>query len=185
MLRGFNINRKVIQIVHDDYNLELSLRFEDCIDNFIAHSKYIFEQLNEKLPHRKSDITLIYYGIPISKNENSLENESGDLRLLFLGRHVEEKGIFDIYEIDKFLKENNISVKWTILGKGPETEKVKKQWINESNAVFLTPESNEEVLEIDLEDLEGYDDTILKILVDEQVSLKFFVQFAVCQCALI
>ena len=44
------------------------------------------------------------------------------------------------------------------------------------------PVGNEEVLEIDLEDLEGYDDTILKILIDEQVSLKFFVQFAVCAC---
>jgi hypothetical protein len=41
------------------------------------------------------------------------------------------------------------------------------------------PVGNEEVLEIDLDDLEGYDDTILKILLDEKVDLKFFVQFAV------
>jgi hypothetical protein len=41
------------------------------------------------------------------------------------------------------------------------------------------PVGNEEVVEIDLDDLEGYDETILNILLEEKVSLKYFVQFAV------
>ena len=41
------------------------------------------------------------------------------------------------------------------------------------------PVGNEEVVEIDLDDLEGYDDTILNILLEENVPLKYFVQFAV------
>ena len=43
------------------------------------------------------------------------------------------------------------------------------------------PVGNEEVLEIDLDDLEGYDEAILKILQDEKVHLKFYIQFAVIQ----
>ena len=41
------------------------------------------------------------------------------------------------------------------------------------------PVGNEEVVEIDLNDLEGYDETILNILLEEKVPLKYFVQFAV------
>lgn len=41
------------------------------------------------------------------------------------------------------------------------------------------PVGNEEVVEIDLDDLEGYDETILNILLEEKVPLKYFVQFAV------
>jgi len=41
------------------------------------------------------------------------------------------------------------------------------------------PVGNEEVVEIDLDDLEGYDETILNILLEEKVSLKYFVQFSV------
>jgi hypothetical protein len=103
MLRAFNIDRKVIQIVHDEYNLDLSNKFEDCIDVFIAHSKFIYNQLQKQLPKRLDDIKLIHYGIPISNDFKRSKNESQNLRLLFLGRHIKDKGIFDIYEINKLL----------------------------------------------------------------------------------
>ncbi len=148
MLRAFNIDRKVIQIVHDEYNLNLSIQFEDCIDKFIAHSKYIFEQLSIKIPHRINDIQLIHYGIPIKEKVSRNINIDNNLNLLFLGRHVKDKGIFDIYEINKILKEKNINVTWTILGKGPETVNVIKQWENENNVSFLTPDTQSEVLDI-------------------------------------
>ena len=148
MLRAFNIDRKIIQIVHDEYNLNLSLQFDDCIDYFIAHSKYIYEQLSIKIPHRLNDIQLIHYGIPIKENVSRNKNIDQNLKLLFLGRHVKDKGIFDIFEINKLLKKKNINVTWTILGKGPETVNVIKQWENESNVTFLTPDTQSEVLDI-------------------------------------
>jgi glycosyltransferase involved in cell wall biosynthesis len=89
------------------YNLNLSIQFEDCIDKFIAHSKYIFEQLSIKIPHRLNDIQLIHYGIPIKEKVSRNINIDNNLNLLFLGRHVKDKGIFDIYEINKILKEKN------------------------------------------------------------------------------
>jgi len=148
MLCAFNIDRQVIQIVHDEYNLDLSVQFEDCIDVFIAHSKYIYEQLIYKLPQRSKDIKLIHYGIPLENKVIRVKNEISPLRLLFLGRHVIDKGIYDLYKINVFLKEKQINVSWTILGKGPETQNVKKQWQGQSNVSFLTPKSNNEVLDI-------------------------------------
>ena len=120
MLRAFNINRHVIQIVHDEYNLDLSLKFEDCIDVFISHSNYIYEQLIAKLPHRLNDIKLFHYGIPIEKNIIRIKNEINPLRLLFLGRHVKDKGIYDLFEINEYLKINQIDRKSTRLNSSHE-----------------------------------------------------------------
>src|SRR5580765_3235758 len=36
MLQAFKTGKKVIQIVHDGYNVQLSLKFEEVIDKFIA-----------------------------------------------------------------------------------------------------------------------------------------------------
>lgn len=148
MLKAFNIDRKVIQIVHDEYNLSLSIKFENCIDKFIAHSLHIYNKLSDSIPNRKSDIAFIHYGIPIQQNINKVRNIENKLNLLFLGRHVKDKGIFDLYEINTIIKKRNIEVNWTILGKGPETEKILKQWKNEINVTFKTPYSNKELFEI-------------------------------------
>ena len=56
--------------------------------------------------------------------------------------------LFRSYEINKILKEKNILVKWTILGKGPETNAVVKQWQGERNVDFYCPSSQKEVMEI-------------------------------------
>ncbi len=146
MLRAFNIDRKVIQIVHDEYNLSLSIRFENCIDKFIAHSKYIYDKLHSELPSRKDDIQFIHYGIPISEAVSLNKKESGKLNLLFLGRHDVNKGILDIIEIENILSERGIEVHWNILGKGPETKRVMEQWRDKENVRFYTPENQVELL---------------------------------------
>ena len=154
MLRAFNVDRKVIQIVHDDYNLTLSLKFENCIDKFIAHSRYIFDRLLDAMPGRMKDIELIHYGIPLANLSIDKFNQTRSLNLLFLGRHDVKKGIYDIYEIDGLLQKKGIEVNWTILGKGPETEHVKRQWAGKRNAIFKLPAQHEDVMrEIEKHDI--------------------------------
>jgi glycosyltransferase involved in cell wall biosynthesis len=154
MLKAFNIDRKVVQIVHDEYNLSLSVKFEKCIDKFIAHSVYIYNQLIESIPNRKSDIVLIRYGIPIQDSQIIKNSTQSNLNLLFLGRHSKAKGIYDIFEINNIIEEKGFKVFWTILGKGPETENVKAQWSGKENVTFKTPENNDEVmLEISKNDI--------------------------------
>ncbi|TDQ19373.1 glycosyltransferase involved in cell wall biosynthesis [Algoriphagus boseongensis] len=139
MLQAFNIPRKVVQLVHDPYNVELSLKFHDVIDHFITHSCYIYDILKAQLPHRATDLTYVPYGIPLHPpvmRELRLEKS---LKTVFLGRHDKAKGVYDLYEIDRILKEWNVQVDWLILGKGPETGGLHQQWNGQPHVVFETP----------------------------------------------
>lgn len=146
MLQAFNIPRKVVQLVHDEYNLSLSIKFKNCIDCFVCHNKYISEKLCLNLPDRINDIHFFNYGIPIQNNYS--RNYNSRLKLLFLGRHDKQKGIFDLFEIEKILQQNNVEVDWTVLGKGPESEALKLQWANNDNVKFYLAKNNSEVLKI-------------------------------------
>ena len=146
MLQAFNIPKKVVQIVHDLYNFELSLKYHDCIDVFIAHSMFISEKLKKAFPNRITDIHFIPYGIPLYPSIIISKNETNSLNLLFLGRHTASKGIFDLIKINQILVEKCIYVNWIILGNGPETEQFKNEWQNEPNVSFRHQPTVSEVM---------------------------------------
>ena len=147
MLQAFNIPRKVVQLVHDSYNIELSKRFHIVIDAFIAHNKDIYNQLMNLFPDRKSDIHFQPYGIPFDEERFHSKEKNKILSLLFIGRHDIGKGIYDLYDINTRLYAKNIQVEWYILGKGPETEKLKNQWMSQQNVTFILARDNDEVLD--------------------------------------
>ncbi|HMH23185.1 MAG TPA: glycosyltransferase family 4 protein [Puia sp.] len=147
MLTRYNIPKKVVQIVHDAYNVKLSIQFEEVVDVFICHSLFYYETLCQLLHQRRKDIFHIPYGIPLAGTPGTNRLHDGPLKLMFLGRHDTNKGIFDLYEIHRLLQQKGISVKWMILGKGPETERLKQQWQDEPAVEFYTPPTNEEVLQ--------------------------------------
>lgn len=151
MLQAFNIPRKVVQLVHDPYNIELSKKYHEVIDGFIAHNRDIYNQLNNLFPHRKKDIHFQPYGIPLDFTLSYQKNRNKRLKLIFIGRHDKEKGIYDLYKINQKLKLNGIEVDWTILGKGPETKNLKIQWADERNVLFHLAIDNKEVLKYALE----------------------------------
>ena len=148
MLNAFNVPRKVVQLVHDPYNLSLSVKFHEVIDAFVAHSEYIYRELIKMLPERSSSIYYIPYGIPIfnKRIKSCTINES--LKLVYLGRHDKQKGIYDLFHINQLLESANIFVEWTMLGKGPESDNFKKQWGEKTNVNFLTPESADSLAEL-------------------------------------
>jgi glycosyltransferase involved in cell wall biosynthesis len=146
MLQAFNIPRKVVQLVHDSYNLELSKKFHFVIDGFIAHNKNIYNQLINLFPERKNDIHFQPYGIPFVEERIHSKVKNKELKLLFIGRHDTGKGIFDLFEINTQLLAKNLSVEWYILGKGPETERLKNQWSSQHNVTFVLARDNDEVL---------------------------------------
>ncbi|MCX6300346.1 MAG: glycosyltransferase [Bacteroidetes bacterium] len=146
MLQAFNIPKKVVQIVHDLYNVDLAKKYHDCVDVFIAHSMYISEQLKEILPHRTADIYFIHYGIPLHPTSILTIKETKPLKLLFLGRHTATKGIFDLIKINRLLVEKNIYVQWVILGNGPDTVQLKNEWNGIHNVSFKHPPSITEVM---------------------------------------
>lgn len=139
MASRFNLNKKIVQIVHDVYNFRLSFQFEQYIDAFICHSEFIYDLLCQFFPQRRKDIHLRYYGIPLADVDRKSRLHGNVLKLVFLGRHDKAKGVYDLYEINNILKEKGVQVNWTILGKGPETEELQQQWSLESNVKFETP----------------------------------------------
>lgn len=146
MLQAFNIPRKVVQLVHDPYNVELSLKFHDVIDHFITHSHYIYEILTAHLPHRATDVTYVTYGIPLHPPVMRELRPENPLKTVFLGRHDKAKGVYDLYGIDRILKERNVHVDWLILGKGPETRGLHQQWNGHTHVVFETPASYSDLM---------------------------------------
>jgi glycosyltransferase involved in cell wall biosynthesis len=148
MLRAFNVPRKVVQLVHDPYNVDLSLKFHDVIDCFIAHSKYIYDTLKMRLPNRSEDIIYLPYGIPQQSAPIRNVRPERSLKMVFLGRHDKAKGVYDLFKINNILKENNVHVNWVILGKGPQTDTLQQQWQGTDNVQFFTPPVFSEVLQI-------------------------------------
>lgn len=148
MLSYYNLDRKVIQIVHDGYNVTLALQYGDVADAFICHSYFFYEMLCQLLPTRRNDIFFIPYGVPISGYKRSELGKNDPIKLFFFGRHDVQKGIFDLIEIENYLQAASVPTDWLILGKGPGTNELKQQWKGKKNIRFATPATNDEVLQL-------------------------------------
>ena len=142
----YDLGRTVIQIVHDEYHLGLAVRHQVVVDAFIAHSKEFFERLRAALPSRQETIFYLPYGIPIPSRAR--QHASGPLRLLFVGRMTESKGIFDLPRIDEILAEAGVVVHWTLVGDGPRREALRAQWSAPGRVRYVVPEVNEDVMKV-------------------------------------
>ena len=143
----YNLGKTVFQIVHDAYNLRLAQRFEPVVDVMIAHSKYFFEQLQEKLPHRRESIFYLPYGIPIGCRIRQ-RNETGLLHLVFLGRLHNGKGVHDLPKIDRMLQSASVFVRWTIIGDGPERQRLMDSFPASERVRYASPQSSDDVLSL-------------------------------------
>jgi glycosyltransferase involved in cell wall biosynthesis len=140
----YDLKRSVILIVHDEYHLGLALRHELVADALIAHSKIFYDRLREALPHRVESIHYLPYGIPIP--QTCRKPSSGPLRLLFIGRMTTQKGIFDLPDIDRRLHAAGVDVRWTLVGDGPERDRLFEQWSPKAPLKRVVPKTNDEVL---------------------------------------
>ncbi len=143
---AYDLERAIVQIVHDEYHLGLALRHEVVVDGFIAHSKIFYDRLRSELPHRHESIHYLPYGIPIP--EASRQPSSGPLRLLFIGRMTSQKGIFDLPEIDRLLDEAGVEVEWTLVGDGPERRRLLEEWTPKAPMRHVVPNANDDIFEL-------------------------------------
>ena len=134
----------VFQIVHDAFNLRLANAYEKVVDVFIAHSCHVYEELLNKLPHRASSIFHIPYGIKLAPCAR--DPGQGQLRLLFLGRLTQGKGVFDLPKIDRSLSAAGLSARWTIIGDGPDGCELMSLLPPSERVHYTSPSSNDEVL---------------------------------------
>ncbi len=146
MLDHYHVPQTTFQLVHDEYNLRLAKEYGHVVDVFICHNAFIQSQLLLLYPDRKNDIFFLSHGVQIPKFFR--EKKSSPLRLLFLGRFTKSKGIFDLPKIAAILREKGVSVSWTCIGSGPEELDFKSSWHMLDNVKFISPKTNEEVIEI-------------------------------------
>ena len=131
MLDHHPVKQTVYQLVHDDYNVRLACKYGHVVDVFICHNRVIEEKLKALLPDRHDTIFYRPHGVPVSNRHTVYSQDPEPLRLFFLGRMTESKGIFDLPAIDAALKARQCKVQWTLAGDGPSLANLQAKWKTE------------------------------------------------------
>ena len=122
--------KTVVQILHGDYDYyyDLAAAHEPLVHAFVAYSRVVFDTLQRRLPHRRDAIFWMPYGIPISDARREGAASSAPLRLIFVGRLDEAKGVRSLPVIDRLLRDAAVPVTWTIVGSGPAGPALHDAW---------------------------------------------------------
>jgi glycosyltransferase involved in cell wall biosynthesis len=142
-----DFGRAVIYVLHgdSDYYYDLAVKHDAVVHAFIAYSRRMYEQLLARLPHRTGTIFHLPYGIPLPANAS--RPRGGPLRLVFAGRfEQQQKGIFDLPEIDRALSAQGVVAEWTIAGAGPDEMELKRQWAFNPDVRWMGALSNDAVI---------------------------------------
>ena len=139
---------KTIHIIHSsgEYNFENVKKYQGIIDTIVSVSKYIKNKAIETVGKEKIKHEYISQPVP-NNNVTRKINKEKTLNIVFVGRITEEKGIFDLPQIDSLLKQKNIGVNWTIVGFGKDKNQLQKTW-NNKNVIWKGKLTNKEVYEI-------------------------------------
>jgi glycosyltransferase involved in cell wall biosynthesis len=147
MLDHFPTQLTTYQLVHDSYNVGLAKKYGHLTDVFICHNTSILRDLQSLFPDRINRIFYLPHGVHIPSYSRKSSEPGRPIKLIFIGRMTESKGIFDLPVIDRLLKAKGVPVEWVCIGNGPELNTLKSVW-GENSALFLSPDTNEEVLQI-------------------------------------
>lgn len=144
---AFSNPKTIFHLIHDYYYVNQNIGLGDLADVCIAHSTFFSDAVFASQPMLFADRTFyIPYGVKqLPAFPTKSKNEA--LKLVFLGRLDEGKGVLMLKSIDEMLIKQNVQVQWTIIGKGPLEEIVHTQWLNSGNVLFLKPDSTGEVYE--------------------------------------
>jgi len=116
-----DFGRAVMYMLHGDieYYYDLAVRHDSVVHALIAYSRRMYDELIARLPHRADTIFHLPYGIPLSTSGRC--RADGPLRVIYAGRlEQQQKGVFDLPEIDRALQAMGVDVAWTIAGTGPD-----------------------------------------------------------------
>jgi glycosyltransferase involved in cell wall biosynthesis len=124
-----DFGKAVVYMLHGDteYYYDLAVKHEPIVHAFIAYSRRMHDELLARLPHRRATIFHLPYGIPLPAAVR--RPAPGPLRVVYAGRfEQEQKGIFDLPEIDRALQARGVDVVWTVAGAGPDAAELERRW---------------------------------------------------------
>ena len=148
MLARHDPGRAVVQVVHGDYDYYYRLAEDHApvVDAFVGCSRHIVAQLQARLPHRSADIHYLPHGVELPATVRTAA--PGPLRLLFVGRLDEAKGVHDLPAVDRELASRGVDARWTIVGDGPERDALRAAWPAGPRIAHLGTLPREQVLEL-------------------------------------
>jgi glycosyltransferase involved in cell wall biosynthesis len=128
LAHAYDMGRAVVQIVHGDYDYyyDLATRHQAVIDVFVAYSRRIAETLRRRLPLRAADVYHLPFGIPSPPTVRRAV--PGPLRVVYVGRLDEAKGLLDLPVVDELLRRRGVDVAWTLIGSGPLESRLREAW---------------------------------------------------------
>lgn len=94
---------------------------ETRVKSFAVVTETVKQQLIDNYHIDKSKIVVVYHSYESSKFYVKAKNEAENLKAIFVGRLVKEKGVDDLLSIAKF----NPEIGFVIVGEGPQSEYVK------------------------------------------------------------
>jgi glycosyltransferase involved in cell wall biosynthesis len=144
-----DFGRAVIHILHADieYYYDLAVRHDPIVHAFIAYSRRMYDELVARLPHRADTIFHLPYGIPLPTAVR--RPVEGPLRVIYGGRfEQQQKGVFDLPEIDRALQAMGVTVAWTIAGMGPDEDELKRRWAFNPGVRWMGALANAALLEL-------------------------------------
>ena len=124
-----DFGRAVIYMLHGDieYYYDLAVRHDPIVHAYIAYSRRMYDELIARLPHRADTIFHLPYGISLPSAVR--RPADGPLRAVYAGRFEhQQKGVFDLPEIDRALQAMAVQVAWTLAGTGPDEAELKRRW---------------------------------------------------------
>jgi glycosyltransferase involved in cell wall biosynthesis len=143
-----DFGRAVIYMLHGDteYYYDLAVRHDPIVHAFIAYSRRMYDELLARLPHRAATIFHLPYGIPLPAAVR--RPAGGPLRTIYAGRFEhQQKGLFDLPELDRLLQARGVDVQWSIAGAGPDEAELKRRWAFNPRVQWLGRLSPPELLE--------------------------------------
>ena len=144
----YDSGRAVVAINHGDFDFyyDLAVRHQETIDAFVTYTNQMARRLRELLPHRQDSIFLLPYGVDIP--DSVRQPIGGRLRLLYVGRLAEDKGVFDLPLIDRRLRELGVDATWTVQGAGPDESRLRTAWSDRLDIQWTGQQSKADVLRL-------------------------------------
>jgi glycosyltransferase involved in cell wall biosynthesis len=144
----YDSGRAVVAINHGDFDFyyDLAVRHRDTIDAFVTYTERMRHRLQQLLPDRHESIFLLPYGVDIPSKLR--RPAPGRLRLLYVGRLSQDKGVFDLPLIDRRLREIGVDVLWTVQGAGPDDARLRAAWSDRPDIRWTGQQSKSDVLRL-------------------------------------
>ena len=144
--RRFNNPKTIYNLIHDFYYVKQQVNLGDRTDVAIAHASLFSDAVFAADPGAFAGRS-IYIPYGVQQRDAFPEKDTRALNLVFLGRLEKGKGVHRLIEIQKQLKELDIPVNWTIIGKGSLRNFLMEQW-SQSQVTFCEPETTKQVYEV-------------------------------------